>query len=184
MCGPCAEPPPLISFQHASLFHRINSPRIKTNDTPLICKETEEEEPIRNDRRRCFAAFIPRENRRTGFPSLSGSARRPGQRRLPTEYQGLGRRAERVPGRSRVVRIPGNKELRRPPHTERTLTRYVQLSQPAHEKERCLILTARDRVHLLLDPDTPFLELGSFAGFKLDSSSPSASLITGIGVIW
>ena len=43
---------------------------------------------------------------------------------------------------------------------------------------------ARDRVHLLLDPDTPFLELGAFAGYKLDTSSPSASLITGIGVIW
>ena len=43
---------------------------------------------------------------------------------------------------------------------------------------------ARDRVHLLLDPDTPFLELGAFAGYNLESSSPSASLITGIGVIW
>ena len=43
---------------------------------------------------------------------------------------------------------------------------------------------ARDRVHLLLDPDAPFLELGAFAGYKLDTSSPSASLITGIGVIW
>ena len=42
---------------------------------------------------------------------------------------------------------------------------------------------ARDRVHLLIDPDTPFLELGAFAGYKLDTSSPSASLITGIGVI-
>ena len=83
-----------------------------------------------------------------------------------------------------MVRFTGNEALRRSPCAERTLTRYVQLSQPAHEKERCLILTARDRVHLLLDPDTPFLELGSFAGFKLDTSSPSASLITGIGVIW
>jgi acetyl-CoA carboxylase carboxyltransferase component len=50
-------------------------------------------------------------------------------------------------------------------------------------RERGLLL-ARDRVHLLLDPDTPFLELGSFAGYKLDTSSPSASLITGIGLIW
>lgn len=46
------------------------------------------------------------------------------------------------------------------------------------------LMIARDRVNLLLDPDTPFLELGSFAGYKLDTSSPSASLITGIGVIW
>ena len=50
-------------------------------------------------------------------------------------------------------------------------------------KERGLLL-ARDRVHLLLDADTPFLELGCFAGYKLVASSPSASLITGIGVIW
>jgi acetyl-CoA carboxylase carboxyltransferase component len=47
-----------------------------------------------------------------------------------------------------------------------------------------VLMTARDRVHLLLDPDTPFLELGSFAGYNLDTSSPAASLITGIGVIW
>lgn len=47
-----------------------------------------------------------------------------------------------------------------------------------------VLIVARDRVNLLLDPDTPFLELGSFAGYKLETSSPSASLITGIGVIW
>jgi hypothetical protein len=39
-------------------------------------------------------------------------------------------------------------------------------------------------VHLLLDADTPFLELGCFAGYQLDTSSPAASLITGVGVIW
>jgi hypothetical protein len=47
-----------------------------------------------------------------------------------------------------------------------------------------VLMLARDRVHLLLDPDTPFLELGAFAGYKLDTSSPSASIITGIGVVW
>jgi acetyl-CoA carboxylase carboxyltransferase component len=49
-------------------------------------------------------------------------------------------------------------------------------------KQRGLLL-ARDRVRLLIDSDTPFLELGCFAGYRLDSSSPAASLITGIGVV-
>ena len=77
-----------------------------------------------------------------------------------------------------MVCFPGRKTLRR--QTQRTgiITRYVSLLYV----ER--LIRARDRVHLLLDPDTPFLELGAFAGYKLDSSSPSASLITGIGVIW
>ena len=42
---------------------------------------------------------------------------------------------------------------------------------------------ARDRVALLRDPDTPFLELCAFAGHKLEDSSPSASLVAGIGVV-
>jgi acetyl-CoA carboxylase carboxyltransferase component len=42
---------------------------------------------------------------------------------------------------------------------------------------------ARDRVTLLRDPGTPLLELCSFAGHKLDDSSPSASLVAGIGVV-
>src|ERR1700742_1025268 len=44
-------------------------------------------------------------------------------------------------------------------------------------------LLARDRISLLLDPDSSFLELGSFAGFNLEDSSPSASLLAGIGSI-
>ncbi|CAN9354805.1 unnamed protein product, partial [Alternaria alternata] len=44
-------------------------------------------------------------------------------------------------------------------------------------------LLARDRVALLLDQDSPFLELGAFAGHKLRDSTPCASLIAGIGVI-
>lgn len=42
---------------------------------------------------------------------------------------------------------------------------------------------ARDRIALLLDPDSPFLELCSFAGFGLPDSSPCASLIVGIGSV-
>ena len=44
-------------------------------------------------------------------------------------------------------------------------------------------LLARDRISLLLDSDTSFLELGCFAGFNLDDSSPCASLLAGIGSI-
>ncbi|KAJ4252784.1 hypothetical protein NW762_010690 [Fusarium torreyae] len=42
--------------------------------------------------------------------------------------------------------------------------------------------TARDRVALLLDHDSPFLELAQFAGYGLDST-PCASLIAGIGKV-
>ncbi|KAK5195013.1 hypothetical protein LTR96_010655 [Exophiala xenobiotica] len=44
-------------------------------------------------------------------------------------------------------------------------------------------LLARDRIALLLDPRSSFLELGSFAGFGLEDSSPCASLLAGIGSI-
>ncbi|KAL4807217.1 carboxyl transferase domain-containing protein [Aspergillus unguis] len=42
-------------------------------------------------------------------------------------------------------------------------------------------LLPRDRVALLLDQDTPFLELGAFAGFGNADSTPCANLIAGIG---
>lgn len=42
----------------------------------------------------------------------------------------------------------------------------------------------RDRLNLLLDPGTPFLELSTLAGCEaLEGSSPSASCITGIGIV-
>jgi acetyl-CoA carboxylase carboxyltransferase component len=43
-------------------------------------------------------------------------------------------------------------------------------------------LTARERVELLLDPDSPFLELGALAGWGTDFAV-GGSVITGIGVI-
>jgi acetyl-CoA carboxylase carboxyltransferase component len=46
-----------------------------------------------------------------------------------------------------------------------------------------LTILARDRINMLLDPDTPFLELCIFAGYKQPGSSPSASVIAGIGVV-
>lgn len=43
-------------------------------------------------------------------------------------------------------------------------------------------LTARERVELLLDPDTPFLELGALAGWGTDFTV-GGSIVTGIGVV-
>lgn len=44
-------------------------------------------------------------------------------------------------------------------------------------------LTARDRIALLLDQDSPFLELCPFAGFGNSNSTPCGNLISGIGVV-
>src|SRR5690554_6761846 len=44
-------------------------------------------------------------------------------------------------------------------------------------------LLARDRVSLLLDPDTPFLELMPLAGLNEPGSEPGASMIAGIGLV-
>jgi acetyl-CoA carboxylase carboxyltransferase component len=45
-------------------------------------------------------------------------------------------------------------------------------------------LLARERIDLLVDPGTPFLELSIFAGYgQYDDQFPSAGIITGIGLI-
>lgn len=45
-------------------------------------------------------------------------------------------------------------------------------------------LLARERIDLLIDPGTPFLELSTLAAFgQYDDSFPAAGIITGIGVI-
>lgn len=49
---------------------------------------------------------------------------------------------------------------------------------------RLTLLIARDRVALLLDQDSPFLELGVFAGYQNEDSTPCANLILGIGNVW
>ena len=46
------------------------------------------------------------------------------------------------------------------------------------------ISPARDRIGLLLDQDSPFLEVGAFAGFRNPDSTPAANLIAGIGNVW
>lgn len=43
-------------------------------------------------------------------------------------------------------------------------------------------LLARERIEKLLDPDTPFLEIGALASYGLyDGAAPSAGIVTGIG---
>jgi 3-methylcrotonyl-CoA carboxylase beta subunit len=50
-------------------------------------------------------------------------------------------------------------------------------------KERGKLL-ARERINLILDPDTPFLELSPLAAYEMyENVFPSAGIITGIGVI-
>lgn len=45
-------------------------------------------------------------------------------------------------------------------------------------------LLARERIHLLIDPQTPFLELSAFAAYdQYNNEFPSAGIITGIGVV-
>src|SRR5829696_2112769 len=45
-------------------------------------------------------------------------------------------------------------------------------------------LTARERIDLLLDPDTSFLELNALAAWELyDGDAPGAGIVTGIGVV-
>jgi 3-methylcrotonyl-CoA carboxylase beta subunit len=45
-------------------------------------------------------------------------------------------------------------------------------------------LVARERVNSLLDPGTPFLEVGQLAGLEMyESSVPSGGIITGIGIV-
>ena len=45
-------------------------------------------------------------------------------------------------------------------------------------------LLARERIDLLIDPRTPFLELSSFAAYnQYDNTFPSAGIVTGIGVV-
>ncbi len=51
-----------------------------------------------------------------------------------------------------------------------------------HEKRGKLFV--RDRLRLLLDPDTPFLELSPLAAWEMyDNEHPSAAVVTGIGVV-
>ncbi|GES66754.1 carboxyl transferase domain-domain-containing protein [Aspergillus terreus] len=56
-----------------------------------------------------------------------------------------------------------------------------QVSLERHQSRGQLL--ARDRIALLLDQDSPFLELCAFAGYGNKDSTPCANLISGIGTV-
>ena len=66
-------------------------------------------------------------------------------------------------------------------HTAQQILGMLNLNHFGNRELRSDV--ARDRVALLRDPGTPFLEVCGFAGHKLKESSPSASLVAGIGVV-
>ena len=57
-----------------------------------------------------------------------------------------------------------------------------QSQQQQRHRDRGMLL-ARDRVALLLDPDSPFLELCAYAGYKLPNGSIAGTLVAGIGLV-
>ena len=69
----------------------------------------------------------------------------------------------------------------------RTILREVKHGAPQkavdrHKKRGKLL--ARERIDLLIDPNTPFLELSPLAAYgEYDNPFPSAGIITGIGVV-
>ena len=45
-------------------------------------------------------------------------------------------------------------------------------------------IPARQRIKMILDPDTPFMELSSLAAYNLyDNAAPYAGIVTGIGLV-
>lgn len=63
----------------------------------------------------------------------------------------------------------------------------IKLGGPEHHRKKHIErgkLLVRDRVKKLCDTNTPFLEIGAFAGFDLyENMAPSAGMIAGIGII-
>ena len=53
----------------------------------------------------------------------------------------------------------------------------------AHKRDKCL---PRERINRVLDPGTPFLEVGQLAGYNAlgdEESVPSGNVIAGVGVV-
>ncbi len=69
----------------------------------------------------------------------------------------------------------------------RSLLSEVTLGGPQDAREKHISrgkLLARDRIDLLLDPNTPFLEFSSLAAYnQYNNQFPSAGIVTGIGMI-
>jgi len=63
-------------------------------------------------------------------------------------------------------------------------TRYKRPARDLERLEKQGKMLARDRLKLLLDPDTPFLELSSLAAnAAYDGAAPGACIVAGIGVV-
>ena len=57
-------------------------------------------------------------------------------------------------------------------------------SERSRQRHRPWTPTPRERVRRLLDPGSPFLEIGSLAAFEMyDGDAPAAGLIAGIGIV-
>ncbi len=71
--------------------------------------------------------------------------------------------------------------------TLRAKLKGVASGGPAAAREKYLSrgkLLVRDRINLLLDPNTPFIELSPLAAYEqYDNQFPSAGIVTGIGTI-
>lgn len=52
-----------------------------------------------------------------------------------------------------------------------------------HTRRALFFLLARERIELLLDEDSPFLELCALAGYDQDEMTLGGSLVAGIGLV-
>jgi 3-methylcrotonyl-CoA carboxylase beta subunit len=77
-----------------------------------------------------------------------------------------------------------NLEMVRAFRERQETARYTRPQKDIDRLARQKKMPVRDRINLLLDPDTPFLELSSLAACEsYGGDSPSASVVTGIGVV-
>jgi 3-methylcrotonyl-CoA carboxylase beta subunit len=80
-------------------------------------------------------------------------------------------------------RYEHNQQLINTLDERQTMIRTAGAKREARMREKGK-LPARERVELLLDPDTPFLELSSLAAYNMyDNDTPGAGVITGIGTV-
>ncbi len=99
-----------------------------------------------------------------------------------------------------MVKAQQNKTRTKPPESEAKSIDYQQviagfrsrlLQVTSHGLQKAVVkhqergkLLARERINLLVDPRTPFLELSTFAAFgQYDHAFPSAGIVTGIGLV-
>ena len=77
-----------------------------------------------------------------------------------------------------------NLELAAAFHEKQRAARHDRPEKDFKRLERQNKMMPRERIELLLDPGTPFLEFSSLAANSAyDGSAPSASVITGIGIV-